>query len=120
MLRTLAVLRDEAAVVDAAVDAALAAAGDPPALAALRALPPALARLAVQRLADRARPAPGGVRAGGADAPAVGHRAADVLALRDGGALDLGGGLRAHVRDGMLTFGASRGPAAPHRDPAPS
>ena len=108
VLRTLDVLRDEAAVLDAAVDAALAAAGDPPAVAALRALPPALARLAVQRLADRA---------GG---PAIGHRTAEVLALRDGGALDVGGGLRAEVRRGTLGFGRSRGPAAPHPDPAPS
>ena len=108
VLRTLEILRDEAAVLDALVDDALAAAGDPPAVAALRALPPALRRLAVQRLADRA---------GG---PAVGHRTAEVLALREGGALDVGGGLRAEVRGGALRFGRSRGPAAPHRDPAPS
>ena len=53
VLRTLALLRDEAAVLDAAVDAALgrrtAGAG-----ADLAALPPALARLALQRLADEA------------------------------------------------------------------
>jgi tRNA(Ile)-lysidine synthase len=111
VLRTLELLRDEAAVLDAAVDAALAAAGDPPARDALRALPPPLRRLALQRLADRAAE-PG-------RAPAVGHRTAEVLALAEGGALDVGGGLRAGVRDGAVRFGASRGPAAPHpRRPA--
>ena len=113
VLRTLALLRDEAAVLDAVVDAALAAAGDPPALAALRELSPPLRRLALQRLADRVAPAD-------APAPAIGHRAADVLALGEGGALDVGGGLRAEIRGGALHFGASRGPAAPHRDAAPS
>jgi tRNA(Ile)-lysidine synthase len=48
VLRTLAVLHDEAEVLDAAVEGALRAAGDPPAVAALAALPPALRRLAVQ------------------------------------------------------------------------
>ena len=41
-----------------------------------------------------------------------------MLALREGGALDVGGGLRAEVRGGALRFGPSRGPAAPHPDPA--
>jgi tRNA(Ile)-lysidine synthase len=110
VLRTLALLRDEAAVLDAVVDAALAEAGDPPALDALRALPPALRRLAVQRLADRTA---------GGQAPAVGHRTEEVLALAEGGSLDVGGGLRAEARGGALRFGASRGPAAPHPHPAP-
>jgi tRNA(Ile)-lysidine synthase len=110
VLRTLALLRDEAAVLDAVVDAALAEAGDPPAVQALRGLPPAVRRLAVQRLADRTA---------GGQAPAIGHRAAELLALAEGGALDVGGGLRAEVRDGALRFGASRGPAAPHPHPAP-
>jgi tRNA(Ile)-lysidine synthase len=109
VLRTLALLRDEAAVLDAVVDAALEEAGDPPALDALRALPPALRRLAVQRLADRTV---------GGQAPAIGHRTAEVLALAEGGSLDVGGGLRAEARGGGLRFGASRGPAAPHSDPA--
>jgi len=108
VLRTLALLRDEAAVLDAAVATALHRAGDPPAAAVLAALPPALARLAVQALADEA--------AGGL-APAIGHRTAEVLALREGGALDVGGGLRATVRGGALRFVASAGPAAP-RPPA--
>jgi hypothetical protein len=111
VLRTLFLLRDEAEVLDELVDGVLAEAGDPPAPEALGGLPPALRRLAVQRLADRT--------AGGL-APAIGHRTAEVLALREGGALDVGGGLRAEVRGGGLRFGASRGPAAPHRDPAAS
>jgi tRNA(Ile)-lysidine synthase len=109
VLRTLALLRDEAAVLDAVVDAALAEAGDPPALQALRGLPPALRRLAVQRVADRTV---------GGQAPAIGHRTSEVLALAEGGSLDVGGGLRAEVRGGALRFGASRGPAAPHSHPA--
>ena len=40
VLRTVELLRDEAAVLDAAVDAVLAEAGEPPPLAVLRALPP--------------------------------------------------------------------------------
>jgi tRNA(Ile)-lysidine synthase len=113
ILRTLDLLRDEAAVLDAAVDAALREAGDPPALDALRLLPPALRRLALQRLAD-------GAAEPGPPAPAIGHRAAEVLALQEGGALDVGGGLRAEIRGGALRFGASRGPAAPHARRAPS
>jgi len=109
VLRTLELLRDEAAVLDAVVDSALEQAGEPPALEALQALPPALRRLALQRLADRSA---------GGQAPAVGHRTAEVLALREGGALDVGGGLRAEVRGGGLRFGASHGRAAPHPDPA--
>jgi len=107
VLRTLELLRDEAAVLDAVLDAALAEAGDPPAAAALRALPPALRRLGLQRLADRAA---------GGRAPSIGHRTDEVLALAEGGALDVGGGLRAQVRGGAVRFGASRGPAAPHPD----
>ena len=72
--------------------AALAEAGDPPALEALRALPPALARLSVQTLADAA----GGV--------AVGHRTDEILALAEHGALDVGGGLRARIEAGRLRF----------------
>jgi len=103
VLRTLALLRDEAAVLDAAVDAALADAGDPPEVARLAALPPALARLALQRLADAVRP---GV--------AVGPHAAAVLAAREGTAsLDLGGGLRAVVEYGRLRIAAAPPPAPP-------
>jgi tRNA(Ile)-lysidine synthase len=103
ILRTLAILRDEAAVLDGVLDAALADAGDPPAVAALRALPPALRRLAIQRLAG--------------DAP-VARRTDEILALRDGAALDVGAGLRAEVRRGALRFVPSEGRAAPGRGPS--
>jgi tRNA(Ile)-lysidine synthase len=106
VLATLAILRDEAALLDAEVTAALAAAGDPPAVAALRSLAPALARLALQRLADASA---------GGRAPAIGRRTQEILALGEGAALDVGGGLRAELREGRLRFGASAGPAAPHR-----
>jgi tRNA(Ile)-lysidine synthase len=89
VLRTVELLRDEAAVLDEVVTAALAEAGDPPAVEALRALPPALARLAVLRLA------------GGA---AIGHRTSEILALSDGQALDVGGGLRARIERGRVEF----------------
>jgi tRNA(Ile)-lysidine synthase len=89
VLRTVELLRDEAAVLDAAVGAVLAEAGDPPPLEVLRALPPALARLVMVRLA------------GGAP---VGHRADEILALGEHGALDVGGGLRARIERGRLEF----------------
>jgi tRNA(Ile)-lysidine synthase len=101
VLATLDVLRDEAAVLDAAVDAALAEADG--AVDRLAALPPALQRLAVQRLADRA----------GGRSPAVGPRTDEILALgADGGsaALDVGDGVRAVVEYGRLRF--ERGSAA--------
>jgi tRNA(Ile)-lysidine synthase len=109
VLRTAGILRDEAEVLDAVVADALAAAGGEagdergeagPALAALAALPPALARLALQALA-------------GDGAPAIGARAAEILALGAGGgtkALDLGDGLRAVAEYGRLRF--ERGGAA--------
>ena len=65
------------------------------ALEDLRALPPALARLVVQRLADAA---------GG---PAVSHRTEEILALAEHGALDVGGGLRARIEHGRLQFVAT-------------
>ena len=95
VLRTVELLRDEAAVLDAAVTAVLAEAGDPPRVDHLRALPPALARLVLQRLADAA---------GG---QAVGHRADEILALAEHGALDVGGGLRARIEGGRLEFVAT-------------
>jgi tRNA(Ile)-lysidine synthase len=94
VLRTLDVLRDEADVLDAVVQAVLAEAGDPPVAAVLAAQPPALRRLAVQALA-------------GPGAPALGARADEILALapRGGSATrDLGGGLRAVMEYGRLRF----------------
>ena len=65
----------------------------------LRALPAALGRLVVQRLADRAvgRPAPG-----------VSRRLPDILGLRDTGTalLDLPSGVRARAERGTLSFSA--------------
>jgi tRNA(Ile)-lysidine synthase len=105
VLRTLAALRDEAAVLDAAIEALLAELGDAPEQAALAALAPALARLALQALADAAV----------ARAPAVGPRLDELLALgggRGSAALDLGGGLRAVAEYGRLRFEpAQRAPA---------
>ena len=107
VLRTLALLRDEAAVLDAAVAAALT-----DEQAALAAMPPALARLCLQRLADDAGDA-------AHPAPAVGARADELLALGGGAgtaALDLGGGLRAVAEYGRLRFE----PAAAPPDAAPA
>ena len=95
VLRTLATLRDEAEVLDALVDEALT-----DEVAGLEALPPALARLCLERLAG---------------AP-VGARAREILQLRTGGSLDLGGGLRVVEEYGRLRF--SRGPAPPAAEPA--
>jgi len=99
VLRTAALLRDEAEVLDALVDAELDGSGEEArstiALARLAELPPALRRLVLQRLADRAagRPVPGAARF-----------ADQVAGLRRTGTamLDLGGGVRAVVEAGVL------------------
>ena len=91
VVRTAELLRDEAAVLDEVVDTALAG-RDHIAVAHLAALPPALARLVVRRLAEDA--------AGRLCARAPG-RLDDILALGDG-ALDLGDGARAVVAGGVL------------------
>ena len=106
VLRTLTALREEAALLD---EVALAAA-EPPETTRLAALPPPLARLAVQALADRAA---------GGRAPALGDRVEEILGLgRRGGtaALDVGGGLRAVVEYGLLRF--ATGPPPPPPAPA--
>ncbi len=95
VLRTVALLRDEAAVLDAAVDAALDGRGEI-AMDRLAALPRPLARLVLRRLAEAAT---------GSLAGRVPDRLDDVLALasHDGpAALDLGDGARATVRRGVL------------------
>lgn len=108
VLRTLAVLRDEAEVLDALV----ARSRTTP----LNELPPALARLVLQDLADAAA---------GGRAPAVGARLDAVLALGDRGTrrLDLGGGLHAVSEYGRVRVeraGAGAGaPPAPVRLPVP-
>jgi tRNA(Ile)-lysidine synthase len=90
ILRTLAILRDEAAVLDELVVAE-------PDLDRLAALPPALARLVLVEMAD---------------AP-IGSRLDEILALSRSGTatLDLGGGLRAVAEYGQLRF--DHGPPAP-------
>jgi tRNA(Ile)-lysidine synthase len=99
VLRTAALLRDEAEVLDALVEDELDGSGEAPrgeiALERLVELPPALRRLVVQRLADRAagRPVAGAAR-----------HAEQVATLRPTGRsmLDLGSGVRAVVERGMV------------------
>jgi tRNA(Ile)-lysidine synthase len=98
VLRTAELLRDEAEVLDALVDSELGANGSERGtieLSRLADLPPALRRLVVQRLADRAagRPVPGAA-----------NHADQVAGLRRTGTamLDLGGGVRAVVERGVL------------------
>jgi tRNA(Ile)-lysidine synthase len=99
VLRTAELLRDEAEVLDALVAAELDGSGGSPRntieLERLAELPPALRRLVVQQLADRAagRPVPGAAR-----------HAEQVAALRRTGTamLDLGSGVRAIAERGAL------------------
>ena len=98
VLRSAALLRDEAEVLDALVAAELDGSGAAPrgriAHARFAALPPALRRLVLQRLADAAagRPVPGAARF------------ADQVAglTRGGSRLDLGDGVRAVLEGGVL------------------
>jgi tRNA(Ile)-lysidine synthase len=99
VLRTAALLRDEAEVLDALVEAEVdgssGAARGTVELERLAELPPALRRLVLQRLADGAagRPVPGAARF-----------AEQVTGLRRTGtaSLDLGSGVRALVEHGVL------------------
>jgi tRNA(Ile)-lysidine synthase len=98
VLRTAALLREEAALLDALVDAELAGGEgvDPGTIrhARFAELHPALRRLVLQRLADRAagRPVAGAARF-----------AEQVVGLSRGGSvLDLGGGVRAVLEGGVL------------------
>ncbi len=99
VLRTAELLRDEAELLDSLVDAELDRAGNGTRgtieLGRLAELHPALRRLVVQRLADRAagRPVPGAA-----------NHADEVAGLRRTGTamLDLGGGVRAVVERGVL------------------
>jgi len=95
VLRTLATLRDEAEVLDALVGEALT-----DEVPRLQAMPPALARLCLERLSG---------------AP-VGARAREILELRTGASLDLGGGLRVVEEYGRLRF--AQGEAPPAAEPA--
>jgi tRNA(Ile)-lysidine synthase len=104
VLALAAVLREEADALDALVEEELSGESSV-ALARLRALPNALARLVVQRLADEAA---GGFASG------VARRAAEIAALSERGTamLDVGGGLRAVAEYGRLRFERLARPAA--------
>jgi tRNA(Ile)-lysidine synthase len=98
VLRTAELLRDEADLLDAMVDDELSSAngsGTTISLERLAEMHPPLRRLVVQRLADEAagRPVPGAA-----------NHADEVAALRRTGTamLDLGGGVRAIVENGIL------------------
>jgi tRNA(Ile)-lysidine synthase len=91
VLRTAELLRDEAEVLDVVVDTALAG-RDVIAVEHLAALPRALARLVVRRLAEDAT---------GALCARAPGRLDEILALGEG-ALDLGAGARAVVDGGVL------------------
>ncbi len=97
VLRTAELLRDEAEVLDTVVQTALAG-RDHILVAQLARLPPALGRLVVRELAEGA--------SGGRPCPRAAGRLDEILALGDG-ALDVGDGARALVRDGVLRFGRS-------------
>ncbi|HEX5146952.1 MAG TPA: tRNA lysidine(34) synthetase TilS [Conexibacter sp.] len=103
VLRVAGLLRDEGEVLDALVAEQLDERGGRPQipLERLAALPPALRRLVVQRLADGAA---------GKLVPGAAKHADDVAALRRSGRamLDLGGGVRAVAERGVLH--AERGP----------
>jgi tRNA(Ile)-lysidine synthase len=103
VVRTAALLREEAAVLDDVVATALDG-RDRIDVEHLALLPGALARLILRRLAEDAT---------GALCPRAASRLDDVLALRDG-ALDLGDGARAQVRGGALTV--TRTPPLAPRD----
>jgi tRNA(Ile)-lysidine synthase len=112
ILRTLAILRDEAAVLDAAVDAELSE--KPLELVCLEEMPPALARLVIQRLADQAAGGEAPLYAMGGG-PAIGDQLAAILALpREGSSsLDLPGGLRAKSAYGHLRIERARAESVP-------
>jgi tRNA(Ile)-lysidine synthase len=96
IVRAAQLLREEAEVLDEMVEFVLGE-GDGISLMHLRALPPALGRLVVRRLAEAAT---------GALCPRAAGRYADVVELSDEAMLDLGDGARAVVRRGVLSFRA--------------
>ncbi|MBD0283214.1 MAG: tRNA lysidine(34) synthetase TilS [Thermoleophilaceae bacterium] len=102
-------LREESELVESAADDALEELGGGPAvsLAELRELPPALRRLTLRRLAERA--------AGEAGRPLSRREVEDILSLGGHGtkSLDLGGGLRAVAEYGTLRFTRAREARAP-------
>ena len=106
LLRSVEILRAEAAVLDDVVDVALAGRARV-ALTRLAELPVALARLVVIRLAEDAA---------GEPVAAVGSRLGELLELGRGGgsaALEVGSGVRAVVEYGVLRFTRERPLRAP-------
>ncbi len=101
VLRTAAVLGEEAEVLDLVVSRSLGG-HDQIALDHLASLPAALARLVVRRLAEDAA---------GALCARAPSRLEDLLALGESGALDVGDGARAVVAGGVLRF--ERTPSLP-------
>jgi tRNA(Ile)-lysidine synthase len=125
-------MRDEAEVLDVMVTDALKELGGGPAisLSALRDQPPAVSRLVLRALAERAAGEAGGAGEPEAGAAGAGARpsrpfsrreADEILALGARGtkSLDLGGGLRAVVEYGTLRFTRAREAAAPEAVPLP-
>jgi tRNA(Ile)-lysidine synthase len=115
-------LRDEAEVLDGVVTAALKELGGGPAvsLAALLEQPPAVRRLVLRALAERAAAAAPGAGTdpdpgAGPSRPLSRREADEILALGTRGtkSLDLGGGLRAVVEYGTLRLTRARAAAAP-------
>lgn len=104
VLRTAELLRDEAQVLDTVVQTALAG-RDNIRCDQLARLPPALGRLVVRELAEGA--------IAGRPCPRAAGRLPEILALGDDGALDVGDGARALVRDGVLSFGRTPPRRAP-------
>ncbi len=98
IVRTAELLRDEAEVLDEVVRTALAGRAEI-GLAHLGALPPALARLIVRRLAEDAT---------GVLCPRAATRLPDLLALGPHAQLDVGDGARAVVTGGTLRFVLSK------------
>ena len=110
-------LREEADLLEGAVEAALDELGGGPAvsLAALREHTPAVRRLVLRELAGRAAPS-------GAGPTSLSRRdAAEILALGERGtaSLDLGGGLRAVAEYGTLRFTSAEEPKPPAPAPLP-
>lgn len=112
-------LADEAELVEAAVDEAIARLGDRAVeLSKLREEPPGLARCVLRRLADTARRDFGATDSGDEPAPALSRGDVDAIlrlgTSRGGTAtLDLGDGLRAVAEYGVLRFTYTREPAPP-------
>lgn len=109
ILQSAELLRDEAEVLEIVVDTALAGKSEI-ATEHLAALPPALARLVVRRLAEDAT---------GSLCPQAAARVGDLIDLGAGGngstLLDVGGGARAVIKDGALSF--ERSPQRAARKP---